>query len=284
MHWGIFKMDHLDELESKSIFIIRETLNKFKNPALLWSIGKDSTTLLWLVKRAFFGEVPMPVLHIDTGYKFKEIYEFRDKYAKEWGLNLMVAKNEETNATPKEKFKCCNERKTEALKQAVKKYKIDALLLGIRRDEHGIRNKERYFSPRDKQFRWNYAKKKKGGDSGLESLQDTELSGWNLFATDFGEDTDHVRVHPILHWNELEIWEYVKKENIPMVDLYFAKKGKRFRSIGCECCCNPVKSNADDINKIVKELKTTKVAERSGRAQDKEEEYMMQKLRSLGYM
>ncbi len=278
------------EFESKSIFIIRETLKRFKNPAILWSIGKDSTTLLWLCKKAFFGTIPFKVLHIDTGHKFKEIYEFRDKLAKEWGFDLIIAKN--NNAINKGinhksgTFICCNELKTNALKQAIKKHNIDALLLGIRRDEHGIRDKERYFSPRDKHFRWNILKKKKKaeGDSDLVSMQDAEFSGWDLFATDFGKDIDHVRVHPILHWTELDIWEYIKAENIPTISLYFAKDGKRYRSIGCECCCNPVKSNASDIDSVIEELKTTQVKERDGRAQNKEDGDVMQKLRTLGYM
>ena len=277
-----------NELESKSIYIIREVHKRFKNPALLWSIGKDSTTMVWLCKQAFFGKIPFPVIHIDTGYKFKEIYEFREKYAKKLGLNLIVAKNQEAmdkGITPDNgKFECCNARKTEALKKLVKKMKIDALIVGIRRDEHGIRNKERYFSPRDEQFKWHYAKEKAGGDSGMESEQDAEFDGWNIFSTDFGDEANHVRIHPLLHWTELDIWEHIKEENIPVVDLYFAKNGKRYRSIGCECCCKPVDSNADDIDKIIEELKITKIAERSGRDQDKEDEYNMEKLRSLGYM
>lgn len=284
-------MTRLDELENKSVYIIREAYNKFENMAALWSIGKDSTTLLWLCRKAFYGKIPFPVMHIDTGLKFKEIYEFRKKYVKEWDLDLIVAKNNNAvkkGITPeKGRFECCNARKTEALKQAIKKHKIDALLLGIRRDEHSIRDKERYFSPRDRQFRWNVSKekeKKDEGDSPYVPMQDTEMSGWNLFATDFGPDADHIRVHPLLHWTELDVWQYVKREKIPVVDLYFARNGKRYRSIGCETCCNPVDSDADTIGKIVKELETTTVEERSGRAQDKEHAYMMQKLRSLGYM
>lgn len=271
--------------------MIREAYGRFKNIAVLWSVGKDSTTLLWLCKNAFFGKIPFKVIHIDTSYKFKEIYEFRDKIAKEWNLDLVIARNEDAdikNIVPeKNKFDCCNARKTEALKQTIKRYKFDALLLGIRRDEHGIRNKERYFSPRDKDFRWNLVKekeKKNEGDSPFIAMQDIEFAGWNIFATDFGEDTNHVRVHPMLHWNELDIWEYIQKEKIPFVNLYLAKNEKRYRSIGCECCCKPVDSKANTLNKIIQELKTTKVLERSGRTQDKEDEFTMQKLRSLGYM
>ncbi|MFH0859750.1 MAG: sulfate adenylyltransferase subunit CysD [Candidatus Altiarchaeota archaeon] len=282
-------MINLDELESKSVFIIREAKQKFKNPAVLWSMGKDSTTMLWLCRKAFFGSIPFKAVHLDTGCKFKEIYEFRDRISREWGIDLVVARNREADAegiTPDDgRFECCNARKTEALKQVIEEYKFDAILLGIRRDEHSIRDKERYFSPRDRKFRWRISEEKKGagGDAPYDSLQDTELSGWNLFATDF-KDADHVRVHPLLHWTELEIWEYVRRENIPTVPLYFAKNGKRYRSIGCECCCNPVKSDSDTIDKIIDELDTTDTEERAGRAQDKESEYMMQKLRSLGYM
>lgn len=266
-------MEHLRELESQSIFIIREAFSQFGKVAMLWSIGKDSTTLLWLVRKAFLGKVPFPVMHLDTGYKFKEIYDFRDKYAKEWGLNLIVSKNEKAIARgvspTKGKLECCTELKTNALKEVISKQDFRALYLGIRRDEHGIRAKERYFSPRDEDFEWNYKE------------QPPEL--WDQYKTK-AKDEEHIRVHPLLGWRELDIWEYIKSENIPTISLYFAKNGKRFRSIGCETCCKPVDSNADTIDKIVEELKTTKISERSGRAQDKESAYMMQKLRSLGYM
>ena len=266
-------MDHLSILENQSIFIIREAYYQFRKVAMLWSIGKDSTSLLWLIRKAFFGKVPFPIMHIDTTYKFKEIYEFRDRMSKEWHLNLIVAKNEEAInkgiGPQKEKLTCCTELKTNALKKAINKYGFRALYLGIRRDEHGIRAKERIFSPRDEDFEWNYKE------------QPPEL--WDQYKTK-AKDEEHLRIHPLLGWTELDIWEYIKRENIPIVSLYFAKAGKRYRSIGCECCCNPVDSDADSIDKIVEELKTTKVSERSGRAQDKESAYMMQKLRSLGYM
>ncbi len=266
-------MDYLDELESKSIYIVREAYKQFKNIAMLWSIGKDSTTLLWLVRKAFYDQIPFPVMHIDTSYKFREIYEYRDRKAKEWGLRLLLARNEEALAAGMSKDKghlnCCNELKTVALKQAIAKNKFKALLLGIRRDEHGIRAKERVFSPRDQDFKWDYRN------------QPPEL--WDQYKSK-QSDEDHIRVHPMLHWTELDIWEYIEREKIPIVSLYFAKDGKRFRSIGCECCCAPVDSAAGDVDAVVEELKTTTTAERSGRAQDKESTYVMQKLRSLGYM
>jgi sulfate adenylyltransferase subunit 2 len=267
-------MNYLDELESKSIYIIREAFAQHRNIAMLWSIGKDSTTLLWLCRKAFFSKIPFPIIHIDTSYKFKEIYEFRDKYVKEWGLDLIIARNEDklvSGMSPKtnDKLECCNELKTNALKELMHKKGFSALLLGIRRDEHGIRAKERYFSPRDKEFSWNYLN------------QPVEL--WDQYKQETNQET-HVRVHPLLHWTELDVWQYVQRESLPVVELYFAKKGKRYRSIGCAPCCMPVDSKANSVSAIIKELKTTKTRERDGRAQDKEQAYVMQKLRSLGYM
>jgi sulfate adenylyltransferase subunit 2 len=266
-------LTYLDKLESQSIFIIREAYSQFRNVAMLWSIGKDSTCLLWLIRKAFFGKIPFPVLHLDTSYKFKEIYAFRDKYADEWNLNLIVSRNEEAirkgMGPDKGKFLCCNTLKTTALKQAIAKYGFKALYLGIRRDEHGIRAKERVFSPRDEDFEWDYTN------------QPPEL--WDQYKNRAAEE-EHIRVHPLLGWREIDVWQYVKRENIPVVDLYFARNGRRLRSIGCETCCGPIDSDADTIDKIVKELQSTRISERSGRAQDKEDAYTMQKLRALGYM
>jgi len=267
-------MDYLDELESRSLYIIREAYAQFKKLALLWSIGKDSTTLLWLARKAFFGQLPFPVMHIDTGYKFPEIYEFRARYVEEFGLRLVVGRNEEALAAGMgpdvgEKLACCTALKTEALKMAIAEHGFEALLLGIRRDEHGIRAKERYFSPRDQDFKWDYKN------------QPPEL--WDQFKSS-AEGETHIRVHPMLHWTEYDIWRYVQREQIPTCPLYYAKDGKRFRSIGCHTCCSPIDSEADTIDKIVEELRTTKTAERAGRAQDKESAYTMQKLRALGYM
>ncbi|MFH0863248.1 MAG: sulfate adenylyltransferase subunit CysD [Candidatus Altiarchaeota archaeon] len=266
-------MDHLDELESKSIYIIREAYHQFRDIGLLWSIGKDSTTALHLCRKAFYGKLPFPVIHIDTSFKFPEMYKFRDEKAKEWGLKLLVARNEKALSggmcPGKGRLECCTALKTEALKDYINKLHLKALLLGIRRDEHNVRAKERVFSPRNQEFKWNYKD------------QPPEL--WDQYKSKSDEE-QHVRVHPLLHWTELDIWEYVRRENIPITGLYLAKDGKRYRSIGCTTCCSPVDSDADTIDKIIEELKTTKVGERSGRAQDKESAYMMQKLRSLGYM
>lgn len=270
----------LKALENKSIYIIREAYAEFENPAVLWSTGKDSTTVLWLCRKAFFGTIPFPVIHIDTGYKFKQMYAFRDRIAAEWGMDLIVARNEAaltagmgpTNG----KFECCTSLKTEALMQCLDTHGFDALLLAIRRDEHGIRAKERVFSPRDKEFRWNYK------DQPLEMWD--QYQAHNQGERECGESL-HTRVHPILHWRELDVWEYIKQEkSIPVNPMYFAVGGKRYRSLGCEPCTFPIESNAATIDEIVEELRTTKIAERSGRAQDKEKIFMMQKLRALGYM
>lgn len=267
-------MDHLDELESKSIYIIREAYQKYKKIALLWSIGKDSTTLVWLARKAFFGKPPFPVLHIDTTFKFPEMYAFRDHYAKEWGLKLVIGKNEDAiargvNYSTHDAFTCCHELKTVALQQTIVKEGYKALLLGIRRDEHGIRAKERYFSPRTLDFKWDYKN------------QPAEI--WDQYKSQ-AEAGTHMRIHPLLHWTELDIWEYVKRENIPMNSLYFAKDGWRYRSLGCMPITKPIQSNAATIDEIVEEIRLSKTSERAGRSQDKETMYTMQKLRSLGYM
>ncbi|MBU1975851.1 MAG: sulfate adenylyltransferase subunit 2 [Nanoarchaeota archaeon] len=267
-------MNRIDVLENKSVYIIREAYKQFKKTALLWSIGKDSTCLLWLCRKAFFGHIPFPVMHIDTTYKFPEMYAFRDKWAKEWGLKLLVAKNEEAikkgvSYETHDAFTCCDELKTKALKQAITKYGFQAMFVGIRRDEHGIRAKERYFSPRNIDFKWDYKN------------QPAEM--WDQFKSQTEED-EHLRVHPLLHWTEVDIWEYHKREKIPVNELYFAKDGKRYRSLGCMPITKPIESQADDIDKIIKEIRESKTAERAGRSQDKEKAYTMQKLRSLGYM
>jgi sulfate adenylyltransferase subunit 2 len=266
-------MNYLDALENKTIYIVREAYSRFRNCGLLWSMGKDSTTLLWITRKAFFGKIPFPVIHIDTSFKFQEIYSFRDTIVKKWGLNLLVSQNKDAlnkGMNPgSSKFDCCHALKTEALRETIKTHGFEALLLAIRRDEHGIRAKERYFSPRDFNFNWDYTD------------QPPEL--WDFYKSQTGLK-EHLRIHPMLHWTELDIWRYVQKEKIPVIDLYLAKNNKRYRSIGCATCCAPVESRADSIKKIVRELEETKTSERSGRAQDKEDVYTMQRLRSLGYM
>ncbi|MBU1067020.1 sulfate adenylyltransferase subunit CysD [Patescibacteria group bacterium] len=271
----------------KTIYILREVKARFKNPAVLWSTGKDSTTMLHLIKSAFFGEVPFPVVHIDTGYKFPEIYEFRDRISKDWDLDLIIAKRDNADFHPDKvgHFNCCSELKTMALIDILKKHKFDALIMSIRRDEHYMRNLERYFSPRDEKFNWHFVRRKtknemSQGDAPFVAQQQPEL--WDLFQTEFGEDCNHVRVHPILHWSELDVWKYIKDNNIPFNPLYLSKDGFRYRSLGCMPCTKPVKSSASNIYDIIKEIETSQESERSGRSQDKEG--VLRKLRALGYM
>ncbi len=186
---------------------------------------------------------------------------------------MIVARNEEAlrkkMGPGRGRLLCCTELKTNALKKVIERYGFRALYLAIRRDEHGIRAKERTFSPRDRGFEWNYRN------------QPPEL--WDQYKTKIGKG-EHLRIHPLLGWREIDVWEYIKRENLPVLPLYFARKGKRYRSIGCKCCCNPVDSRADTIEGIIQELQKPGVSERGGRAQDKELASMMQKLRSLGYM
>lgn len=265
--------DLLDALENQSIFILREAYFKFKNLALLWSIGKDSTVLLWLLRKAFFGKYPVPIVHIDTSYKIPEMIKYRDQMAKEWGIKIIVGRNKgalDSGMGPDGgKLKCCTALKTDALKYTMRQKGFTALILGIRRDEESTRAKERFFSPRDENFEWDYKD------------QPPEL--WDYFMTDFPQGT-HIRIHPLLNWTEINVWEYIKKENIPIIDLYFARKNKRYRSLGCSPCTMPIKSKAQTIDQIIEELKNACASERAGRSQDREHKFAMQKLRAKGYM
>ncbi len=266
-------MDRLSQLEHQSIYIIREAYAQYNKLAVLWSIGKDSTVLLWLIRKAFCGHVPFPAVHIDTTYKIPEMIRYRDAYAKEWDIDLKIGGNkkalEEGMGPDKGKVTCCDALKTRALQQLLEEEKYHGLFLGIRRDEEGTRAKERFFSPRDIHFEWNF--------------KDQMPEIWDQFNTHFDENT-HVRIHPILQWTEIDVWEYIQRENIPIIDLYFAKNGKRYRSLGCESCTGTVASHATTIDQIIEELKNTNVTERHGRAQDQESLYAMQKLRAKGYM
>lgn len=265
--------DHLDRLEAESIYILREAYNRFPNLAMLYSIGKDSTVMIHLARKAFFGKLPFPLVHIDTTYKYPEMISFRDRMAKEWGAELVVGRNEEAIAAgmgPEQgRLLCCAKLKTEGLTQMIDAKGYQGLLLGIRRDEEGSRAKERVFSPRDQQSEWSYKD------------QPPEL--WDQFNTNYPEGT-HVRVHPILGWTELNIWEYLAREQVEICSLYFAKDGKRFRSLGCAPCTGPIDSTASTIDEIIEELKVIRAPERAGRAQDQENAYAMQKLRAKGYM
>lgn len=260
------ELQDLDKLEEKSVYILREAKAKFKNLAGLWSMGKDSTVMLALARKAFFGKVPFPLIHIDNGIDFPETYDFRAKLAKEWNMELIIEKSEIKDDISG--IKCCGANKTEALKRVLDQKGFDGLIVSIRRDEHGIRAKERTFSPRDKELKWNY--------------EDQPPEIWDY--TSKFENTSHIRIHPLLAWNEIDVWRYIQRENIPINPLYFSRDGKRYRSLGCTQCTVSVESNAKNIDDIIAELQNTKIAERSGRMQDKEQENVMQRLRALGYM
>jgi sulfate adenylyltransferase subunit 2 len=262
-------MERIENLEQRSLYLIREAHACFRRPAVLWSMGKDSTVLVALCRKAFLGTVPFPVVHLDTGRKFPSMYAFRDTWARTWGLELIVARSAAEKPDGADKLACCTALKTETLKRVIREQGFDAILLAIRRDEHGIRAKERHFSPRDTNFQWDYHN------------QPPEL--WDLFGAR-ADDHTHIRVHPLLDWTELDIWRYIQRENLPVVDLYFARQGQRYRSIGCMPCCEPVDSDAQTLDEILRELETTRIGERQGRAQDKETAYAMQQLRALGYM
>jgi sulfate adenylyltransferase subunit 2 len=293
-------MDHLEQLESLSVHILRESYANFKNMGMLWSIGKDSTVLLWLARKAFFGHVPFPLVHIDTGYKIPEMIEYRDRLSLKWGVNIIFGKNEEAlekKATfpdgNVDRLTCCKTLKTEALKNTLsgkwpryflnhktEKYEtyhnsepFTGVIVGVRADEEGTRSKERYFSPRDRENLWD--------------LGDQPPEFWNQYKTDFPPGT-HLRIHPLLDWTELNIWEYILRENIPTVSLYYDQgDGKRYRSLGCYPCTTPIESTARNVEEIIEELKGGKlknIAERSGRAQDKDDGGGLETLRKDGYM
>ena len=291
---------HLDMLESRSIHILRESYAAFKNLCMLWSIGKDSTVLLCLARKAFFGHVPFPLVHVDTHYKIPEMIEYRDRLAMEWNLDMIYGENraalEAKQTFPDgnvSRIECCRNLKTEALAHTLSgewpryrlnhqtgKYEVDpnkepftGVIVGVRADEEGSRSKERYFSPRNVNNDWN--------------ADDQPPEFWGQYKTDFAPGT-HVRIHPLLDWTELDIWEYIKREGVPVVSLYFNQgDGKRYRSLGCWPCTNPVESDASTLDEIIEELRSGKfarVAERSGRAQDKEDGGGLEALRRDGYM
>lgn len=265
---------YLNWLENESVFIIREAFNKTKNLALLWSMGKDSTVLLHLVRKAFLGQVPVQLVHIDTSYKIPEMITWRDEFVQRHGLKLIVGQNKQALADgmgpEKGRLVCCGALKTQALLDTVKEHKLGGLLLGIRRDEEGSRGKERVVSPRSDSAEWTYKN------------QPAEI--WHYYNLHAPDDV-HVRVHPILHWTETDIWDYIHREKLEIMPLYFSnEEGRRYRSLGCLPCTASIQSCASNLDEIIEELRTTETTERAGRAQDKEDTYAMQKLRKDGYM
>jgi len=264
-------MDRLDELEAQSIYIFREAFERLHKVALLWSLGKDSNVMIWLARKAFFGRLPFPVMHVDTGKKFSEMYAFRDHFSKEWNLDLIVESCPPIDAVDPTLPPAARSaaRKTEGLKLALAKHGFDGLFAGIRRDEEPTRAKERVFSPRGTESLWD--------------VRDQPPEFWNHFNASPPRGA-HLRVHPILHWTESDIWQYTLREGIPIIPLYLSRDGKRYRSLGDADITFPIASYANSLDEIIAELEATKIPERSGRAMDHESEDVFERLRTAGYL
>ncbi len=297
------KRTHLQQLESESIYILREVAAEFSNPVMMYSVGKDSSVMLHLALKAFApAKPPFKFLHIDTLWKFKEMIKFRDQRAKDLGIDLVVHSNPEGAKMDISPFKHGSKvhtdiMKTQGLKQALSKGGYDAVIGGARRDEEKSRAKERIFSFRDKNHRWD------------PKNQRPEL--WNIYNTAI-EKKESVRVFPLSNWTELDIWQYIYKEKIPIPSLYFAKEREvveyegakilvddrrvpkelrktakkemvRFRTLGCYPLTGAINSTADTLAKIIKEMLLSKNSEREGRVIDKDQIGSMEKKKIEGY-
>ena len=262
---------HLDELESGSIYILREAYRAISPLCMLWSMGKDSTALLWLARKAFFGSVPFPVVQLDTEMELPEVYAFRDRIAREWELDLRIelcppqSEVDQTLAPASQ----AAARKTEGLKRLLERERYKGVIVGIRRDEQATRAKERVFSPRAVSGDWD--------------VRNQPAEFWGHYATDVPQGS-HVRIHPLLRWTEIDIWRYHQRESIPIVPLYLARDGKRYRSLGEKNITVPIESSASSIEEIIAELETTTAPERAGRIMDHDSEDAFERLRSAGYM
>jgi sulfate adenylyltransferase subunit 2 len=293
-------MDHLVELESRSVHILREAYREFRDLCMLWSVGKDSTVMLWLARKAFFGHVPIPLVHIDTSFKIPEMIAYRDRLVRQWRLDMLVGQNRDALARGEtfpagrvDRLTCCGLLKTEALRRTLSgewpaqrfdherdryvtegaRSAFTGVIVGVRADEEGSRSKERTFSPRDKRNDWD--------------VDDQPPELWRHYKTDFAPGT-HVRIHPLLDWTELDLWLYIERERIPLTDLYFDRgQGTRYRSLGCAPCTSPVDSTACSVAEVVTELRSgrfAQIAERAGRAQDQDDGGGLETLRREGYM
>lgn len=297
------RLSHLRQLEAESIYIMREVIAEFENPAMLYSIGKDSSVMLHLAQKAFYPAIPpFPLVHIDTMWKFKEMIEFRDRRAKEIGMELIVHINpqgKEMAISPFEHGSALHTdiMKTEALKQMLDIYKFDAVFGGARRDEEKSRAKERIYSFRDIHHRWD------------PKSQRPEL--WNLY-NGRHSNGESIRVFPLSNWTELDIWQYIYLEQIPIVPLYFAAKRPvielggtlimvddermpeelrktakeemvRFRTLGCYPLTGAIESEAKTLPDIIQEMLLTKTSERQGRLIDTDSAGSMEKKKIEGY-
>ncbi len=296
-------LTHLERLEAESIYIMREVLAEAENPVMLYSIGKDSSVMLHLARKAFHpSKPPFPMLHVDTTWKFREMIEFRDRTASELGMDLIVHINEDGVREGVGPFTHGSQvhtdvMKTQSLKQALDKYRFDAAFGGARRDEEKSRAKERVFSFRNEAHRWD------------PKNQRPEL--WHLYNGRVKKG-ESIRVFPLSNWTELDIWQYIHQEQIPIVPLYFAKERPvverdgmlimvdddrmplepgeepqlrkvRFRTLGCYPLTGAIESDAEDLNGIIEEMLVARTSERQGRAIDHDASASMEKKKQEGY-
>jgi len=296
------RLNHLELLEAESIHILREVASEFERPVMLYSIGKDSSVMLRLAQKAFYpGPIPFPLLHIDTGFKFAEMVEFRDATARSIGAELLVWRNEPaiaagTNPVALDTKRCCGLLKTQALLDGLRRYRFDAAFGGARRDEEKSRAKERIYSFRDPAGQWD------------PKNQRPEL--WNLYNGSI-HPGESIRVFPLSNWTEMDVWQYIHQEKIPVVDLYFAKKRPmyvrgnallpveqdfvampgerpqmvkcRLRSLGCSPCTGAIRSDADSIPAIIAELISFRSSERANRVIDHDQDGSMEIKKREGY-
>lgn len=304
-----YTMTHLKQLEQESIHVMREVVAEFRNPVMLYSVGKDSAVMVRLAQKAFHpGRFPFPLLHVDTGYKFPEMYEFRERFTASIGARLIVERNEEwiakgAHPTVLGNDRCCQMLKTRGLLDALAKHGFDAAVGGARRDEEKSRAKERFFSIRDEFGQWD------------PKNQRPEL--WSLYNAELG-DRESVRVFPLSNWTELDVWQYIKLESIPLVPLYFAQPrrtvelggiivpaehletvdphGKlglteadvverscRFRSLGCIPCTGAIESTVTDVDGIIAEVVAARRSERENRLIDLTSDSSMEQKKREGY-
>ena len=297
-----YTISHLRQLESESIHIMREVAAEFEKPVMLYSIGKDSSVMVRLAQKAFHpGKIPFPLMHVDTGYKFKDMYKFRDEYVKSIGANLIIYRNEKAIGEKMNPFdygtqKCCSFLKTQALVDSIREGGYDVAFGGARRDEEKSRAKERIFSFRDSFGQWD------------PKNQRPEL--WNIFNCKINKG-ESIRVFPISNWTELDVWQYIHLEKIPIVPLYFAEEREmivrdsqlipldgpvpsgwkdkpqkvmsRFRTLGCYPCTGAVKSAAKTVPEIIQEMMIERKSERATRIIDHDAEGSMEDKKREGY-
>ncbi len=296
------RLSHLRLLEAESIHILREVASEFERPVMLYSIGKDSSVMLRLAQKAFYpAPIPFPLLHVDTGFKFAEMLAFRDETARSVGAELLVWRNEAaiaagTNPIALDTKRCCGLLKTQALLDALRHYNFDAAFGGARRDEEKSRAKERIYSFRDSTGQWD------------PKNQRPEL--WNLYNARV-HPGESIRVFPLSNWTEMDVWQYIHEEKIPVVDLYFARERpmyvrgdallpmeqsfvalpgeqpqmvkSRLRSLGCSPCTGAIRSDADTIPAIIAELLSFRSSERANRVIDHDQEGSMEIKKREGY-